>query len=112
MASRGSAESQGHVVAWVIHRLRGGRAHAPLNVAAPDASHHFTVSVLYCPDACPAEGDHAHFICLCVTSVRLPVYVHLDGIVSPRMLWTSLSLRMSFIVTMRILLEFLYILIS
>lgn len=31
------------VVAWVIIRLRGGRAHAPLNVAAPDASHHLTV---------------------------------------------------------------------
>lgn len=72
----------GHVVAWVIHRLRGGRAHAPLNVAAPEASHHFTVSVLFCPDACPAAGDHAHFICFCVPSVRLPVYVHLDGILS------------------------------
>ncbi|CAG9793802.1 unnamed protein product [Diatraea saccharalis] len=56
----------GHVVAWAIHRLRGGRAHAPLNVAAPEAFHHFTVSVLFCPDACPAAGDHAHFICLCV----------------------------------------------
>lgn len=27
-----------------------------------------------CPDACPAAGDHAHFICFCVPSVRLPVW--------------------------------------
>lgn len=47
------------VVAWVIHSLRDGRALAPLNVAAPDASHHFTVSVLFCPDACPVAGNHA-----------------------------------------------------
>ncbi|CAH4028754.1 unnamed protein product [Pieris brassicae] len=81
--SRGGMRIGGHVVAWVIHCLCDGRARTvECGCARCFSSIHCVC--LYCPDACPAAGDHAHFICFCVPSIRLPVYVHLDGIVSPR----------------------------
>lgn len=84
------------------HGLRG-RAPA-LYVAAPDASHHFTVSVCL-SRRMPGRGRSRSlhlFLCTVCPTARLALF-------SPRMFWTSLPLRLSFIVTMRLLLDFLYI---